>query len=685
MKTQVDQRDCSLYVLNYFHEIFYKENLDINNLKLQIQYSAAGISLENIKLLASKVNLELNAYEINCEQLLLLEKQVFPIATVIKNNTTDHMIVIRKIKNNKFYIYDPIDGDVKLSKNEFKTKFTNIIVAFSKNEKQIDNENEENKKNIKPNPLISNSRSLKISLWSNFSFLYLFCLLIEISVYISFPFLNKVILNNIVLNKDDQILMFLGMIFTVLFLINFTFNLLTKQLMYKIATKYKSDLINNLINELKFKNKQVINLLTFADFKNRIIALDNLSLFKLCFLPELISTVISIAVSFILLININWVLLLIIFCYSVITLILSFINKTNFDNNFNKLLNNSIMFEDTLFNIYKLNQTSHNENLLNNLNLKSTYVNEKLHSDSIIFKNKQSLISYLSSFLDFLVPLLILIIGTIQIWNQNLSVINLIFFLTGVSLFTKPIKNIIPLITSYSQYKKDLDLISLLNFEDLKIPKTSLQKERIIKIQLSNISYSYNSLKVNKDLEIRKLLIDSNIHLVSKNGSGKSTLCSILNGSCESLSGIIKVNDQKLNPFLDETYKQRVLYISNQMLNLKIRTLEYLCVSNISIFKSILEDNKLDKLIDELNINLNSSLDQLSSGQVQFVNLLNIFLNDYDLVILDEAFANIDKSMFEKLKPIIKNNLQNKLVVEISHNNRYIFDDSKEVNIENLS
>ncbi|MEA4276117.1 Mbov_0121 family peptidase domain-containing ABC transporter [Mycoplasma sp. 21DD0573] len=685
MKTQVDQRDCSLYVLDYFHEFFYKENLDINNLKLQIQYSAAGISLENIKLLASKVNLELNAYEINCEQLLLLEKQVFPIATVIKNNTTDHMIVIRKIKNNKFYIYDPIDGDVKLSKNEFETKFTNIIVAFSKNKKQIDNEGEENKKNIKPNPLISNSRSLKISLWSNFSFLYLFCLLIEISIYISFPFLNKVIINNIALNKDDQILMFLGMIFSVLFLINFTFNLLTRQLMYKIATKYKSDLINNLINELKFKNKQVINLLTFADFKNRIIALDNLSLFKLCFLPELISTVISIAVSFILLININWVLLLIIFCYSVITLILSFINKTNFDNNFNKLLNNSIMFEDTLFNIYKLNQTSHNENLLNNLNLKSTYVNEKLHSDSIIFKNKQSLINYLSSFLNFLVPLLILIIGTIQIWNQNLSVVNLIFFLTGVSLFTNPIRNIIPLITSYSQYKKDLDLISLLNFEDLKIPKTSLQKERIIKIQLSNISYSYNSLKVNKDLEISKLLIDSNIHLVGKNGSGKSTLCSILNGSCESLSGIIKVNDQKLNPFLDETYKQRVLYISNQMLNLKIRTLEYLCVSDISIFKSILENNKLDKLIDELNINLNSSLDQLSSGQVQFVNLLNIFLNDYDLLILDEAFANIDKSMFEKLKPIIKNNLQNKLVVEISHNNRYIFDDSKEVNIENLS
>ncbi|MEA4190859.1 Mbov_0121 family peptidase domain-containing ABC transporter [Mycoplasma sp. 2248] len=685
MKTQVDQRDCSLYVLDYFHEFFYKENLDINNLKLQIQYSTAGISLENIKLLASKVNLELNAYEINCEQLLLLEKQVFPIATVIKNNTSDHMIVIRKIKNNKFYIYDPIDGDVKLSKNEFKTKFTNIIVAFSKSKKQIDNEDEENKKNIKPNPLISNSRSLKISLWSSFSFLYLFCLLIEISIYISFPFLNKIILNNIVLNKDDQILMFLGMIFSVLFLINFTFNLLTRQLMYKISTKYKSDLINNLINELKFKNKQVINLLTFADFKNRIIALDNLSLFKLCFIPELISTVISIAVSFILLININWVLLLIIFCYSVITLILSFINKTNFDNNFNKLLNKSIMFEDTLFNIYKLNQTSHNENLLNNLNLKSTYVNEKLRSDSIIFKNKQSLINYLSSFLDFLVPLLILIIGTIQIWNQNLSVINLIFFLTGVSLFTKPIKNIIPLITSYSQYKKDLDLISLLNFEDLKIPKTSLQKERIIKIQLSNISYSYNSLKVNKDLEIRKLLIDSNIHLVGKNGSGKSTLCSVLNGSCESLSGIIKVNDQKLNPFLDETYKQRVLYISNQMLNLKIRTLEYLCLSDISIFKSILENNKLDKFIDELNINLNSSLDQLSSGQVQFVNLLNIFLNDYDLLILDEAFANIDRSMFEKLKPIIKNNLQNKLVVEISHNNRYIFDDSKEVNIENLS
>ncbi|UWV92027.1 hypothetical protein [Mycoplasmopsis cynos] len=48
-------------------------------------------------------------------------------------------------------------------------------------------------------------------------------------------------------------------------------------------------------------------------------------------------------------------------------------------------------------------------------------------------------------------------------------------------------------------------------------------------------------------------------------------------------------------------------------------------------------------------------------------------------MILDEAFENISIEVFKMLKQHLNQYLKDKIVIEIAHNNKYIFDSGKEV------
>ncbi|UWV83028.1 hypothetical protein [Mycoplasmopsis cynos] len=64
---------------------------------------------------------------------------------------------------------------------------------------------------------------------------------------------------------------------------------------------------------------------------------------------------------------------------------------------------------------------------------------------------------------------------------------------------------------------------------------------------------------------------------------------------------------------------------------------------------------------------------------IAFVKILKLLIYDFDVVILDEAFENISIEVFKMLKQHLNQYLKDKIVIEISHNNKYIFDSGKEV------
>lgn len=74
----------------------------------------------------------------------------------------------------------------------------------------------------------------------------------------------------------------------------------------------------------------------------------------------------------------------------------------------------------------------------------------------------------------------------------------------------------------------------------------------------------------------------------------------------------------------------------------------------------------------------------LSAGQKQAISLLPLFASKYDILLLDEAFENLDNITFKKLCEKIKAIQKHAIVIEVSHSRKFLFSNSEEVNLEDF-
>ncbi|SJZ48534.1 Mbov_0121 family peptidase domain-containing ABC transporter [Mycoplasmopsis verecunda] len=669
---QVDTRDCSLYVLKWFYDRNYISPININELKLNAKYTEKGISIPDFETICNSYNFDIEIY--NCEKTLLpeLDRNELPVGTLISMNDNTHMVVIKKISSKYIYVYDPVIGNTKYRHKDFLEKFSGLLIKFTHKRDDF-----KSKKTISKNNWL---------LFDKFSLFYLISLISETLILFSLPYFNKIILEKIIPNKLNIHLLYLGIIFVFIILLNFSLKNLSQKILQKLLAQRRESQILNFIAHLKFNNYKVIDKLTPLEIKNRVSVFDNLIEFQIIFLPEILSGILTILLALILLWNINIYLMIIILTYSILNLILSFFTKSIYEKNLPKLLQQNIQC-DNAFNNY-INHIMHIHNYFLEEKLQNELSREyqNLNDAVLRFKIKNTTLNTLQSSLDIIAPLCILILGSYQIWGNKLNTINLIFFITGASLFTKPIKNIVPLTNLYSEYTKSFAMLKIFNINDSAIKETELLKDKIQEIALLSVSYSYTESKLNNALNIRRLKLSDKHKLKGKNGSGKTTLCALLNGSKQADSGEILINGEKINLFLDKKYKQKVIYIGKDN-NLNISVLDYLCIYNIKQFNELIDHFGLQECISHLNINLtrNISISSLSSGQKQFISLLSLFLLSYDVVLLDEAFENLDNFVFMQLKNKLQKILNNSIVIEISHNNKYIFDQSKEIDVQEIN
>ncbi|NQZ66086.1 MAG: hypothetical protein HRT99_02585 [Mycoplasmatales bacterium] len=80
---------------------------------------------------------------------------------------------------------------------------------------------------------------------------------------------------------------------------------------------------------------------------------------------------------------------------------------------------------------------------------------------------------------------------------------------------------------------------------------------------------------------------------------------------------------------------------------------------------------------------IENNASNISSGQRQIIMLLRLFAFDYELILLDEAFENIDLKKTKLLGKMIKD-FQKGLIIEVSHSKKFITN-AKELNIEKFS
>jgi len=296
-------------------------------------------------------------------------------------------------------------------------------------------------------------------------------------------------------------------------------------------------------------------------------------------------------------------------------------------------------------------------------------VNENNYQNALSAGFLNNTFSPVYSFASNIAQIIVLFYGIYLISIGNLTVGLLISYLTYLSRFYDPIRQVAGLWASFQTALGSYDRISeILNLKsDLiveALPEPAPKSNAVLSFK--NVSFHYpdgqNVLnKINFEL-----LAGKTYAFVGPTGGGKTTTASLMSHLFDPTSGHILLHGRDLKTYTPGELSQKIGFILQEPYLFSGTIAQNLVYGNPNISESdlskILKQEKLDNLIK-----LTLSSETISLGQKQIVAFLRAVLRKPDLLILDEATANIDTVTEQLLEEILSHLPQTTTKVIIAH------------------
>lgn len=260
-----------------------------------------------------------------------------------------------------------------------------------------------------------------------------------------------------------------------------------------------------------------------------------------------------------------------------------------------------------------------------------------------------------------LAQMVVLGYGTILILNRQLTVGLLIGYLSYISRFYDPIRQVAGIWSTFQTALAGWDRICHIldlknNLATVKAGKTSDGKSRLA---FKNVTFTYDSGKtvlnrISFDLEKGKTYA-----FVGPTGGGKTTTASLMARLYDPTKGHVFLNGRDLRsvPATERTDKigfilqEPFLFSGTVKDNILYGNTEYQ-QADTSQMEKVLGDSGLAELLERfpqgLDTRVNGKGESLSLGQQQLIAFMRAILRKPELLILDEATANVD-TVTEKL------------------------------------
>jgi len=276
--------------------------------------------------------------------------------------------------------------------------------------------------------------------------------------------------------------------------------------------------------------------------------------------------------------------------------------------------------------------------------------------------------------------LIVLTLGIYLIVKGHFSVGLLISFIAYVSNFYNPLRQIAALWANFQVAMAGWDRISLLlsletNLHIVEDPKCDTSKSYL---HFGNVSFKYPNgkevlHKVNFDLDRGKTYA-----FVGPTGGGKTTTASLIARLYDATKGTILLDGKDIRSYKPEERTRKIGFILQEPFlfsgtvrdNILYGNPEYKDFTNEQLSDAITEaglETLLERFDQGLDTKVQTTGDGISLGQKQLIAFMRAVLRRPELLILDEATANIDTVTEQLLDSILKKLPESTTRVIIAH------------------
>jgi ATP-binding cassette subfamily B protein len=276
--------------------------------------------------------------------------------------------------------------------------------------------------------------------------------------------------------------------------------------------------------------------------------------------------------------------------------------------------------------------------------------------------------------------MIVLTLGIYLIVKGHFSIGLLISFIVYVSSFYNPLRQLAALWANFQVAMAGWDRISLLlSLEtDLHVMDDPKCETSTSYLHFGNVSFRYPNgkevlHKVNFDLQRGKTYA-----FVGPTGGGKTTTASLIARLYDATRGTILLDGKDIRSYKPEERTRKIGFILQEPFlfsgtirdNILYGNEEYKNYSNLQL-SEVISDAGLKSLLERFDQGLDTKVqttgDGISLGQKQLIAFMRAVLRKPELLILDEATANIDTVTEQLLDSILKKLPESTTRVIIAH------------------
>lgn len=647
---QDNENSCGAYCIKMLLS-FYKRDDEIKNIKKRCRLTKEGITVYGLIQVLKKYHLEAKAYQ--CEFKHLFEEVNCPAIVHLKQDDLYHYVILYKVKDGYFLVGDPAKGLIKMSYESFSKQFTGIIIMIDHVGMPITKRTNYTFQNFLKDHFKQHYQTIikmmiKTIIISMLTMIFSYYYQLMIDSFSKYPIYQIV---------------FISLGFTVLYAFKLLLDSLRRQQILELSRELNQEYALKTMQNLIYQDYDYMDGLEKGTLLSRSQNLFELSQYFIEFYHVIFIDSILMLFILIFILSIQFFLFLIVLLMMVIIFLVFYFYSKKLHIENKKILEQKEHLNDGLLefqeNYFQTIQFKVKKMMKNKLGyLYDTYFMNVYHHDEMTNIHQVQL-EALIQIMIMAVLLLAIIIYKKQ--QMTLGTVMLVYLL--LSYMIDPLMKISVFIAMHDE----LQII----FERYKemLPEKRERKKKIKKIksiELKHVSFSYGYTRPLFDHF--QLKIERSLFIQGKTGSGKSTLLKLIMNQLQPTKGEIVINGINLQELDLNSYYSHIKYLNKTPVFYKesLRT-------NM-IFDRLFLENKMIELLhyfmlDDLANGLDLKLDEqggfLSSGQGQLVMIIRALLSEPDILILDEAFSNIDQERLQLLINYL--NFQKIIVIIVSH------------------